>query len=194
MARVSSIVFIALVLVLGTCAGVLLLAHAQPSTEALDSDLAEIRAQIKAADEEDSKYQGGLIKALVLIRREILRTTEAMLEQKRASFLRRIALNYIVNGKPIVPATDERLRGIAADLDRANASVSKHLAEAEHYSGGLIQGMSLMAVATDRLTLAQLNLAYYQAKYGMAPVVEIPRSGLSVPRDLGTIVKDKDAF
>jgi hypothetical protein len=111
------------------------------------------------------------------------------------SFLRRIELNYVVNGRQIAPTADERLQEIATDLDGANASLSKHLAEAEHYAGDLIQAVLLMTVATDRLTLAQLHLAYYQAKYGVAPVVEIPRGGLlSVPRDLGRIVRDKDAF
>jgi hypothetical protein len=181
-------------LMFSVCGALLLLVHSEPSTAALDADLAEVRAQIRAANSEDLNYLGGVLKALMSLRREIWRTTEAMLAEKRASFLRRIELNYVANGKQIVPAADERLKEILADLDGANASLSKHLAEAERYSGGLIQAMLLMTVATDRLTLAQLSLAYYQAKYGIAPMVEIPRVGLSVPTDLGNVVKDKDAL
>jgi hypothetical protein len=48
MARAGSIVLVGLVLVFGTCAAVLLLANAEPSTVAVDADLAEVRAQIKA--------------------------------------------------------------------------------------------------------------------------------------------------
>jgi hypothetical protein len=157
-----------------------------------------LRSVLKSrqADEEDSKYQGGLIKALGLVRREILATSEAMLEQKRASFLRRIDLRYIVDSKAIVPASDERLREIVADLDKANITLSKDLAEAARYSGGVVQAMSLMAVAIDHVTVAQLNLAYYGAKYGVVLPIQ-PQFGASrTPTELvpGVIVKDKDAF
>jgi hypothetical protein len=196
MAKAATIVFVGLVFVLGICVSVLLLAHAAPSTEALDADLVQVRAQIKAADEEDLKYQGGIIKALVSVRREILRRSEAMLAQKRASFLRRIDLRYIVDGKAMAPASEERLTEIASDIDKANAALSKDLAGAARYSGGVIQAMSLMAVATDHLTVAQLSLAYFGAKYGMA--LPIPAQdgapGTSAQPAPGVIVKDKDAF
>jgi hypothetical protein len=39
MAKAATIVLVGLVVVLGTCAGVLLLAYAEPSTEALDAEL-----------------------------------------------------------------------------------------------------------------------------------------------------------
>jgi hypothetical protein len=196
MAKAATIVLLGLVLVLGTYAGVLLLAHAEPSTEALDADLAEVRAQIKAADEEDSKYEGGVIKALISIRREILQTSEAMLTQKRASFLRRIELEYVIDGKATRPAGDERLKEIAHDIDKANSTLSKDLAEASRYSGGVIQAMSLMAVATDHLTVAQLNLAYFGAKYGMALPILAQRGAPGTPEKPapGVIVRDKDAL
>jgi hypothetical protein len=195
MPRAKAIALVALIVF--SCGGaVSLLAHSEPSTEALDSDLADLRAQIKAADEEDSKYQGGLIKALGLIRREILRTSEAMLAQKRASFLRRIDLRYVIGGMATVPVGDERLREIAGDIDKANAALSKDLAEAARYSGGVIQAMSLMAAATDHLTVAQLSLAYFAAKYGMALPVQAQFGAPGTPAEPapGVIVKDKDAF
>jgi hypothetical protein len=159
-------------------------------------NLAQVREQIKAANEEDLKYEGGIIKALVSVRREILRTSEAMLAQKRTSFLRRIDLRYIVDGKATAPASDERLTEIASDIDKANAALSKDLAEAARYSGGVIQAMSLMAVATDHLTVAQLNLAYFGAKYGMAPPIPAQDRAPGAPLQPapGVIVKDKDAF
>jgi hypothetical protein len=196
MAKAATIVLLGLVLVLGTYTGVLLLARAEPSTEALDADLAEVRAQIKVADEEDSKYEGGVIKALISIRREILRTSEAMLAQKRASFLRRIELKYVIDGKATRPAGDERLKEIAHDLDKANSALSKDLAEASRYSGGVTQAMSLMAVATDNLTVAQLYLAYFGAKYGMALPIPAQQgaAGTAEKPAPGVIVKDKDAL
>jgi hypothetical protein len=196
MAKAASIVLVVLILVLGTCAAVLLLAHAEPSTEALDADLEKVRAQIKAIDEEDSKYEGGLVKVLILVRREILRNSEVMLEQKRTSFLRRIELRYTIDGKATKPASNEKLKEIGADLDKANAALSKDLAESTQYSGGLMQAMALMAVATDHVTIAQLNLAYYAAKYGVALPIppQLGNSGTPAEPAPGVVVKDKDAF
>jgi hypothetical protein len=194
MARTVSIALVWLIVVLGGCAGILLLAHSEPSTRALDADLAQVREQINAADEEGVKYPGGLMNILVSLRREILRTSEAMLTQKRASLLRRIDLHYIVEGRPTAPADGERLSQIAGDLNKANATLSKDLAEGARYSGGLAQVMALMAAATDRLTIAQLNLAYYTAKYGMALPIQVRSGPSGAPAAPGTIVKDKDAF
>lgn len=67
---------------------VVLYAHSEPSTAALDTDLTEVRAQLKAVDDEDAKLAGGLIKVMVGLQREVLRTTQAMLLQKRAALIR----------------------------------------------------------------------------------------------------------
>jgi hypothetical protein len=183
-----------LLIVFGAGAALLLVARSEPSTFALDTDLAEIRAQIKAADAEDAKYSGGAIKALILIRREILQTTEAMLDAKRSSLIRRIGLVYEVDGHRVRPADAKELAQIAGDIDKEKAALSRDAQEASRYSGGLLQTMSLMAAVTDRVTIAQLELAYYVAKYGAAlPTVSSvasPKEG-SAP---GKIVGDKQAF
>ena len=58
MLRAISITFAGLIVVRGACSGLLLLAYSEPSTAALDADLAEVRDQIKIVDEEDTKYPG----------------------------------------------------------------------------------------------------------------------------------------
>ena len=121
-------------------------AHSEPSTAALDADLAEVRAQLKAVDDEDAKLAGGLIKVMVGLQREVLRTTEAMLAQKRAALIRRIDLRYTVDGSPLVPVSEEKLRGIAADLEKAESELAKSEEQAARYSGGLVQIMALMTV------------------------------------------------
>ena len=56
--------------------------RAEPSTEALDADLKAIHADIKSASDDSASYNGGLIKIMIRMRKQILRTTEAMLETR----------------------------------------------------------------------------------------------------------------
>lgn len=47
----------------------ILYAHSEPSTATLDADLAEVRTQLKAVDDADDKLDGGLIEAIIGLRR-----------------------------------------------------------------------------------------------------------------------------
>ena len=49
----------------------------------LDASILEIKTQIKSAEEENNRYSGGLLKALILTRKAIAENTLAFLEQKR---------------------------------------------------------------------------------------------------------------
>jgi hypothetical protein len=56
-----------------------------------------------------------------------------------------------------------------------------------------VQAMALMTVATHRLTLAQLNLSYYGAKYGLkVPAPKLPPTQERL-NGLGAIVGEKAA-
>jgi hypothetical protein len=193
MAKWLAIGLISAVVIFGGCAGLLIFAHSDPSTADIDEDLRAIRTQIRDAEEEDARYAGGLIKAMVELRREVLRSTGAMLEQKRASLLRRIDLRYVVASKATLPGSNEKLSEIKEDLKKANDKLLRDQMEAQRYSGGLIQALSLTTVATDRLTIAQLDLAYYSAKYGLAlPFAIKPEAPEKVSP--GAVVKDNDAL
>lgn len=80
MVKAITMVVVISLAVFGGAIAFLLVAHSEPSTQALDADLANIRTQIKAADDENSQYAGGAIKNVILIRRTILQTAEAMLQ------------------------------------------------------------------------------------------------------------------
>jgi hypothetical protein len=194
MAKAVAIVVVLSIAVFGGAAAFLLVAYSQPSTQTLDADLADIRTQIKAADDENAQYAGGAIKTLILIRREILQTTEAMLKAKRASLIRRIELQYIVDGHRINSASDEKLSQIKSDIDNETKKLSGDVEQASRNSGGLIQAMSLMAAATDRVTIAQLELAYYSAKYGTAVPTGASSASPGAVGAPGKIVRDKQAF
>jgi hypothetical protein len=184
--------------VLVTACGAFLLwvAHNEPSTAALDADLAHLSTEIADADAEAAKYQGGLIKSLTELRREILRSTEAMLQQKRASLLRRIDLSFTLEKSAPSPAA--KLEEIDADIRAAQSKLAADEMDAKRYTGGLVQAMALTTVATDRLTLSQLRLAYYGAKYGTGfSIPELNRPRTAPPRkdtNPGKVVTDKDAL
>jgi hypothetical protein len=175
---------------------VVLFATADPSTEALDQELNSIRNEITTAAEEGAKYTGGLVHGLIAARHEVLRLTEAMLEAKRRAILRRIDLAFKIDGKQMAAASPEELSKIERDIADAQQRIIAADMKAKGYTGGLVQVMALAALETERLTLAQLYLAYYSAKYALAaprstpPILREPET----PPPAGTIVKDRDAL
>jgi recombinational DNA repair ATPase RecF len=159
----------------------------EPSTRQLDEDVARIRSEITEASAEAAKYSGGLIKALIDVRSEVLKTTESMLRAKRLSWLRRINLNFIVSGKLVDPARPEALAKIESDIRESERRLQEAEIKAQQYSGGLLQSMMLLNVETERVTRSQLLLAYYSAKYGLAAPTVPPVAGSSStkPGDMG---------
>lgn len=173
-----------------------LLTLSDPSTDDLDRDIASIRAEITSATNESGKYSGGLLKGLIDTRAEMLRLTEAMLDAKRKSILRRVNLRFEIEGHSLVPAAASDLAKIKNDMSEARSRVTAAEARAGQYTGGLVQALALTTAETERLALAQLQLAYYSAKYGLsAPKLKALESG-EVPSTStpGTVVKDRDAL
>lgn len=167
----------------------------------IDETLKEVRHEISNVKKEAEGYSGGLILVQIKLREQILKTTEAMLEQKSASFFHRINLSYVVNGKAPDPVTEEQLADIKADMDRLRAEITEGKEEAAQYSGGLIQVMILSKVATKETTLAFLQQRFYTAKHripvNLGDVIGIGDnfSQQLKPREsLGKIVEDNDAL
>jgi hypothetical protein len=177
--------------------GFLLFVHSEPSTVSLDQDLSTIRTQIQLAEADDRRYEGGLLKAVIGLRREVLQLTEAMLSQKRTSFIRRIDLRYIVNGVPASSLNPEELKRLESDIKIANEKLARDQSEASRYSGGLVQALSLTTVETDKLNLAQLELAYYNRKYGLSLPLQFKQGNAETPPQAGNpghAVTDRDAL
>jgi hypothetical protein len=120
-----------------------------PTTTEIDADLNQVRSEIKRASTESADYASGLLKSLIEIRRQTFEDTEAMLLQKKASLLRRVSLSYSVEGKQLIPANDDELKGIKEEIAQAEQKVAQSKKNAEKYSGGLVQGIALMTVETD---------------------------------------------
>jgi hypothetical protein len=163
-----------------------------PTTEELDADLKQVRTEIKQASSEADKYAPSLMKSLIELRRYTLANTEAMLSQKRASVLRRIILSYRFDGQQLTPASGKELMEIIGEIEQAESKVAQAKKHAEQYSGGLVQALALMSVETDQISVSQLRLKFYAAKYGL-PIFSLPNEK-KVGEPPGQIVRDKDAL
>ena len=128
------------------------------------SDIENLKQQIIEAEASAASYEGGAIRALILMRLETLKLGQTLLENKvRAMGGEGIVEVEIPVTKPNA-ATVERL---VSDISEAQQRVSKAAAEAEA-KGGLVGALAKTRLETEKLTLAQLQMAYFQAQYGLA--------------------------
>jgi hypothetical protein len=161
----------------------------------IDRDRAALAAEIKDVQAESDKYSGGAIKAFIDLRIAILRNTASMLDQKRASFIHRISLRHTIEGRALVEASDAELKEILDELAQAEKKVTESKLEAARYSGGLIHSMALLRVSTDELSVSQLRMKFYSAKYGIPlPVPDSRASDKPAKVPPGKIVSDREAL
>jgi len=131
----------------------------------LKSDLEQIRQEIEYATRDDAGYSGGLIKSLIGVRLEVLKTNEALVEQRIHALETGARITLVVSATKPDPT---RAAELAKEIESQRAKVAEARAEADRYSGGLVQAMAETAVATNRNTLAMLEQQYFVAKYGLA--------------------------
>lgn len=167
----------------------------QVSTIEIDRDRAALTSQISITQEESEKYGPGLLKSLIEVRLAIARNTLAMLDQKRASFVRRITLDYRLDGRPVHDASDQELNMILEELSQAEKKAAASRLDAARYSGGLAQAMSLLKAETDELSVSQLRLKFYSAKHGIPmPMPTLTENSSKPTQPPGKVVKDRDAL
>lgn len=139
----------------------------------LKDDLKRIQQEIDQAVQEDARYSGGLIKALLGVRVEILKTNAALVEQRIHTLEGGARQNVVVNvTKPDPARADELVNEIAAQEKK----VAEARREADRYTGGLVKALSESTVATAKNSLAMLEQQYFIAKYALA--MPAPLQGL----------------
>lgn len=133
-------------------------------SSALDAEIAAIDSQITEVDATIARYDGGLIRMLAESRREALLLLRTIVEARQEAEVAGATIQVTVPAVEPDPERAEQLLGeMAAQQQRVEA------AEQEATSaGGLIQALALSRVETEKLTLAQLQMAYLQARYGIA--------------------------
>lgn len=131
----------------------------------LKQDLDRIRQEIDQAAGDDATYNGGLITSLIGVRLEVLKTNEALLEQRVHALEAGTRITMVVNAAKPDPT---RAAELAKEIESQNAKVAKARAKADRSPGGLVQAMAETAVATAENTLAMLEQQFFVAKYGLA--------------------------
>lgn len=139
----------------------------------LETELTQTKQDIDAGNRSAAAYSGGLIKDLISARVEILKTNQALLEQRILA----VQSQGSVTVATVTSSVDEELAGkLAAEITNAKASIASAKGEAAQFSGGLVQALKLSAVATSEQTLAMLEQRYLVAKYGLNPIRVLPSS------------------
>lgn len=137
----------------------------------LRSELEQVQTELKTAERKDAELAGGLVKALVQARLEILKTTKALIEQRIQALESGTKITVEVPGTAPDPTLAEEIK---AEMETQEIELKKAQEEASQYSGGLVAAMKSATVATHEQTLAMLRQRYLAAKYGLPT---IPTSG-----------------
>lgn len=146
----------------------------------LEAELAQTKQDIDAGTRSAAVYSGGLIKDLISTRLEILKTNQALLEQRILA----VQSQGSVTVATVTSSIDEGLASkLSAEIAQAKAGIASAKAEAAQYNGGLIQALKLSTIATSEQTLAMLEQKYLVAKYGLNPIraSALPSSTSSAP-------------
>jgi hypothetical protein len=129
----------------------------------LRHELGRLDEAIASAKAEDERLAGGLVKALIAVRLEVLQTNRELINQR---------IHAIESGAEIetkvqaVKPDLARAAEIAAEIRTQEQELARSKAKAEEY-GGLVGAMAAASVATQEQTLAMLKQSYLQAKYGL---------------------------
>lgn len=128
------------------------------------ADISSITLRIEDAERTVASFDGGVIRTLAQYRLETLKMNRALIEN------RQLGTEVGINPELVIPAVKpnpERAADILADIQKQVQAIEAAEAAARN-SGGLVQAMAFTRVETEKLTLAQLQLAWYQAQYGIA--------------------------
>ncbi|MEA3486195.1 MAG: hypothetical protein U9R20_00880 [Thermodesulfobacteriota bacterium] len=142
--------------------------------EILRSELEEVHKEVATAQTELSKYAGGLIQSLLLARIEILKTTEALIQQR----IHAIEGSAPVSIQTLASKQDiNEAEKLATEINKQEAKLREAEIKAGKYSGGLLKAIALSTVATQAQTLAMLRQQFLISKLGLSfPTYKIDTS------------------
>ena len=143
----------------------------------LSTELADIERQLTEIEAQAARYEGGLILTLLDARREALLLARTLVENRINAEAGAATVEVTVSA---VQPDEARAAQILGEM----AAVQQRIEEAEREAasgGGLIQALALSRAETEKLTLAQLQMGYLQAKYGIAFPVMLPQPATSAP-------------
>jgi hypothetical protein len=141
------------------------------TNDALPSELALLEKQITDVQAKIALYDGGLIKGLAEARLEALLLSKTLIENRINASEGGATVEVTVSATQPDEARAQQLLGEMASAQQRIDEAEKEAAQ----GGGLVQALALSRAETEKLTLAQLQMGYLQAKYGIVfPVVAAP--------------------
>ena len=143
----------------------------------LSAELADIERQMTEIEAQAARYDSGMILTLIDARKEALLLARTLIEN-------RINAEAGAATVEVTVPTVQPDEALAEQILGGMAAVQQRIEEAERETataGGLIQALTLSRAETERLTLAQLQMGYLQAKYGIAFPVMLPRPSETAP-------------
>src|SRR5262245_3269675 len=158
----------------------------QAKIDALEVELKAVKAEVAVAEEKNSGLAGGLVKALVEVRLEVLKTTEALIQQRIQAIASGARVTATVAGSQADPKLAQSLE---ADIKKQRDELKVAQADAAQYSGGLVGTMKQATVATQEQSLAMLRHRYLAAKYGLPVAAPAAPAGAASTADAKPTVK-----
>lgn len=149
----------------------------------LRAELAATDDEISAAAKDDASLSGGLVKALIRTRLEILKTNKALIQQRIHATEARAPITLSVWSYKVDQQEADRLAG---EIESQAKEIQAAKEDASRYSGGLVLAMKLSSIATQEQTVAMLKQRQLVAKYGLAYAaasISTENSGAELPRE-----------
>jgi len=130
----------------------------------LRAELSKLREQIAEAKETAQRYEGGQIGEVAAMRREVLLLSAAMLENRLIADEGGVPAKVVA---PTLTSNPARAKQLLRHISATEEAIEQAKEEAAG-SEGVAASLAQTKVVTQELTLAQLQLAFYQSAFGLA--------------------------
>lgn len=144
--------------------------------EELKQELAKTKTSIEEAQKKDSEYAGGLIKALIGVRIEILKTNEALIQQRIQALESGTPIKIQISG---TAPNEQRAASLEQEIQVKQKDLAEAKKEMERYSGGLIWAVKASTAATIENTIVMMEQERIIAKYGLFYKTAISKNDVS---------------
>jgi len=140
--------------------------------EELKQEIIKTKTEIEEAQKKDSERIGGLVKTLITVRIEILKTNEALMQQM---------IYALESGAPIklqVSATtpdEQKVSSLEQEIQVKKDELAQVKKEMDKYSGGLVLAIKSAEAATLENTIAMLDQQRIISKYGLSYDINKPK-------------------
>ncbi len=150
---------------------------------ALQTELEQVRSEVASAEDKNAVLTYGLVKALVEARLEILKTTEALIQQRIHALESGAKITIGVAG---TEPSEDLAKQLREEIDSQLAELDAARQEAAKYSG-LIGAMKHATVATQEQSVAMLRQRHLAAKYGLPMVVPATAANFAPEQGVSTV-------